>query len=99
MKKHFITGLVILLPLAITIAVVGMIMNFLTQPFVGMVSDVFEKFSFYTKYRAFLRFGLQIVLLFGLFFTTVLLGFLARLMIFKSLLSVYDKILHRIPII
>ena len=49
MKKHFITGLVILLPLAITIAVVGMIMNFLTQPFVGMASDLFEKFSFYAK--------------------------------------------------
>ncbi|AAF39516.1 DUF502 domain-containing protein [Chlamydia trachomatis] len=99
MKKHFITGLVILLPLAITIAVVGMIMNFLTQPFVGMASDLFEKFSFYAKYKSVLRFVLQIVLLFGLFFTTVLLGFLARLMIFKSLLSVYDKILHRIPII
>ncbi|AAF38111.1 hypothetical protein CpB0527 [Chlamydia pneumoniae TW-183] len=99
MKKYFITGLVILLPLAITIAIVTMIMNFLTQPFVGLASEFFEKFSFYTKHRALLKFVLQIILLFGLFFATVLLGFLTRIMIFKSLLSIYDKILHRIPII
>lgn len=99
MRKHFITGLIILLPLAITVAVVGMIMNFLTQPFVGLVSGVFERISFYSRHKALLKFFLQIILLFGLFFATVLLGFLARLMVFKSLLSVYDKLLHRIPII
>ncbi|ANH78299.1 DUF502 domain-containing protein [Candidatus Chlamydia sanziniae] len=99
MKKHFITGLIILLPLAITVAIVGMIINFLTQPFVGLASGFFEKISFYSKHRTFLKFVLQIILLFGLFFATVLLGFLTRLMIFKSLLSIYDKILHRIPII
>ncbi|WP_139414186.1 DUF502 domain-containing protein [Chlamydia abortus] len=99
MKKYFITGMVILLPLAITLAVVGMIMNFLTQPFVGLVSGFFERISFYSKHKALLKFVLQIILLFGLFFATVLLGFLARLMIFKSLLSIYDKILHKIPII
>lgn len=99
MKKYFITGLVILLPLAITLAIVGMIINFLTQPFVGLVSDFFERISFYSKHKALLKIVLQIILLFGLFFATVLLGFLARLMIFKSLLSIYDKVLHRIPII
>ncbi|EPP35444.1 hypothetical protein CP10139811_1002 [Chlamydia ibidis] len=99
MRKHFITGLIILLPLAITVAIVGMIINFLTQPFVGLVSGFLEPISFYAKHRAFLTFVLQIILLFGLFFATVLLGFLARLMIFKSLLSIYDRILHRIPII
>ncbi|WP_201456748.1 DUF502 domain-containing protein [Chlamydia sp. 17-3921] len=99
MRKHFITGLVILLPLAITIAIVGMIVNFLTQPFVGFASSFFENISFYSKHRALLKFVLQIILLFGIFFATVLLGFLTRLMIFKSVLSIYDKILHRIPII
>ncbi len=99
MRKHFITGLVILLPLAITLVVVGMIINFLTQPFVGLVSDLCERFSFYAKHKGYLKIVLQIILLFGLFFATVLLGFLTRLMVFKSLLSVYDKVLHRIPII
>lgn len=99
MRKYFITGLIILLPLAITIAVVGMIVNFLTQPFVGFASSFFENLSFYSKHRALLKFVLQIILLFGIFFATVLLGFLARLMIFKSVLSIYDKVLHHIPII
>lgn len=100
MRKYFITGLIILLPLAITLAIVGMIVNFLTQPFLGLVSGLFERsIPFYAEYRPFLKFILQIILLFGLFFATVLLGFLARLMIFKSMLSIYDRVLHRIPII
>lgn len=99
MKKYFITGLIILLPLAITLAIVGMIVNFLTQPFLGFISGLFESIPFYAEYRPFLKFILQIILLFGLFFATVLLGFLARLMIFKSMLSIYDRVLHRIPII
>lgn len=99
MKKYFITGLIILLPLAITIAFVGIIVNFLTQPFMGLLSEFFENVPLYTKYRGVMRFSLQIFLLFGLFFLTVLLGFLTRVVIFKSILSIYDRVLHRIPII
>lgn len=99
MRKYFITGLVILLPLAVTAVFVGMILNFLTQPFLGLASGFFEKFSVYVEHRALLQFVLQVLLLCGLFFFTVLLGFLTQLMVFKSLLSLYDRILHRIPII
>ncbi|MEG0037038.1 MAG: DUF502 domain-containing protein [Victivallaceae bacterium] len=99
MKKYFITGLIILLPLAVTVVFIGFILNFLTQPFVSLVSGFFEKFPLYAHNRALLGFVLQIVLLFGLFFFTVLLGFLTQLMVFKSLLSIYDRVLHRIPII
>jgi len=99
MKKHFITGLVILLPLAVTIVIVVFIINFLTQPFIGF----FEKFlvdePWFTKYEALIHFGLQVLLLITLFFATVLLGVLARLVIFKSFLSIYDYLLHRIPVI
>ena len=35
MKKYFITGLVILLPLAVTLAVIVFIFNLLTEPFAG----------------------------------------------------------------
>jgi uncharacterized membrane protein len=99
MKKYFITGLVILLPLAVTIVLLGFIINILTRPFVGFIEQFLVGLPLFEKYRAAIHIILQIILLFGLFFFTVLLGFLARVVVFKSLLSVYDYVLHRIPII
>lgn len=99
MKKYFITGLVILLPLAVTIVLIAFIVNILTQPFVGFFEQFLVHVPGYGKYRAAIHVILQIILLFGLFFFTVLLGFLARVVVFKSFLSFYDYILHRIPII
>ena len=99
MKKHFITGLVILLPLAVTIVLVAFIINILTQPFVGLIEQFLVGWKWYDQYRSAVHIILQIFLLFALFLFTVLLGFLARIVVFKSLLSVYDYILHRIPII
>ncbi|MCH9626671.1 MAG: hypothetical protein S4CHLAM2_02990 [Chlamydiales bacterium] len=99
MKKYFITGLVILLPLAVTIVLVAFIINLLTKPFVGFIEQFLVGIPFFDKYSAAIHIILQIILLFGLFFFTVLLGFLARVVVFKSLLSVYDYVLHRIPII
>ncbi len=99
MKRYFITGLVILLPLAVTIALVTFIINFLTQPFVGVIEQFLEGQDWYMKYRGLVHVLLQFLLLFTIFFFTVLLGFLARVVVFKSFLSLYDYILHRIPII
>lgn len=99
MKKYFVTGLVILLPLAVTFFLVFFIINFLTEPFVGFIEQFLENKLWYIHYRRTIHFFLQIVLLFGFFFFTVLLGFLARIVVFKSLLSIYDYFLHRIPVI
>lgn len=99
MKKHFITGLIILLPLAMTILIVVFIINFLTQPFVGFFEKFLVNESWFLKYEVLIHFSLQILLLLFLFFATVFLGMLTRLVIFKSLLSIYDYLLHRIPII
>lgn len=99
MKKYFITGLIILLPLAVTIGLVAFIINLLTQPFVNFIDSFLTGITWYDKYATFIRFLLQILLIFGIFFFTVLLGFLARVMVFRSLLTFYDYILHRIPVI
>ena len=45
MKKHFITGLVILLPLTVTVLVLGFLIRFLTQPFVGLVSSFLQQLN------------------------------------------------------
>lgn len=99
MKKHFLTGLVILLPLAVTIAIVAFVINFLTDPFVHLIEHFLKSAPWYQSYSSVVHFALQILLVIFIFFFTVALGFLGRLIVFKSFISFYDYIIHRIPFI
>lgn len=105
MKKYFITGLVILLPLAVTIAIVIFVVNFLTQPFIGLVSNFLSEINYINRDFLFLkpeqviRYGSQLLILICLFLFTLFLGMLARWFFIKSIISLSDKILHRIPIV
>lgn len=105
MKKNFITGLVILLPLVITIAVLIFLINFLTEPFMGMVSGILSKFHIVNQGFLFfspeqlLRYGSKVVILILLFVCTVSLGIIARWFFIHTLFRLGDKILHRIPIV
>lgn len=105
MKRYFITGLVILLPLAVTIAVVVFIMNFLTEPFIGIVENFLKGFEWrQTKLsdvipHNVIHYGAQIIILIALFLFTIILGFLARWFFIRYLIKLSDKILHRIPLV
>lgn len=105
MKKYFITGLVILLPLAVTIAIVVFIVNFLTKPFIGIVSEFLKDFGilnkgfFFLTHEQVVLYGSKLLILICLFLFTLLLGVIARWFFFKALLNLSDKILHRIPLV
>jgi uncharacterized membrane protein len=105
MKKHFITGLVILLPLVVTIAVVIFLVNFLTQPFIGAVSALLAKLHVINKGFLFLtpdqlvRYGSKVIILILLFLFTIGLGMITRWFLVNTLFRLGDKILHRIPIV
>lgn len=99
LKTLFITGLVILLPLALTLAIVVFVVNFLTKPFLILFSSAIEKLPGFEAYPALIHLGLQILIIFFLFAFIVLLGFLAKLLLFKSLLRLNDFLIHRIPFI
>jgi len=105
LKKYFFTGLAILLPLAITIAIVIFIVNFLTKPFMGIVTKLLSHtplqnigFTFLPSEQL-IRHGSQLLILIGLFFTTLLLGVIARWFIFRAFFRISDRILHRIPFV
>ncbi|MEM7175878.1 MAG: DUF502 domain-containing protein [Chlamydiota bacterium] len=105
MKKYFVTGLVILLPLAVTIAIVVFIVNFLTKPFIGVVSSFLREFQILNKgflllsQEQIVTYLSQLLILICLFLFTLLLGLIARWFFFKALLSLSDKLLHKIPLI
>ncbi len=105
MKRYFLTGLAILLPLALTLAIISFIFNFLTDPFVGVVRDIFDYFGLLeVNFYFFSASNLQtlvgkILILILLFFFTVSLGVVARWFFFRFLLKWWDSVLHRIPFV
>ncbi len=105
MKRYFITGLVILLPLALTIAIVAFIFNLLTEPFAGIVNAILGHYGLLENGFLWLsaaqlqHFVSQVLILILLFFFTIGLGFVARWFFFHYLLRFWDYVLHRIPLI
>lgn len=104
-KKSFFAGLVILLPVALTVAIVLFIFNFLTEPFIGVVEGILQHYgavngarSFWTSPQ-FIRIIAKILVLLFLFALTVGLGILARWFLLHKILEVSEKLVHRIPLI
>lgn len=105
MRRYFVTGLALLLPLALTIAIVIFIVNLFTNPFIGVVGNVLSQlglfdtgFLFLTAKQTQLYFSrfIILVLLFGF---TVLLGILTRWMIVNYFIRLGEYVFHRIPIV
>jgi uncharacterized membrane protein len=105
MKKYFITGLVILLPLALTLVIVIFMVNLLTDPFVEIVQSFLDHYGLLEQDFLFLSSEQiqyvvsQLLILTSLFFLTVGLGFLARLFFFHYVIKAWDYIIHQIPFI
>ncbi len=105
MKKYFITGLVILLPLAVTVTLIVFIVNFLTKPFVGFFVnflkdlDMLNKGFFFLSPENVVLYGSKLLILICLFLFTLLLGMIARWFFFRALINLSDRLLHRIPLV
>jgi len=105
MKKYFVTGLVILLPLALTFVVVMFLINLLTGPFVGIVSEIFKHYGLFEKGILFLsaaqvnQIASQMLILTLIFFATVLLGMIAKWFFIHYLLRLNDYIFQKIPVV
>jgi uncharacterized membrane protein len=105
MKKHFITGLVILLPLALTITILVFIFNLLTVPFLGIVKFFFTHYHLFTEGFLFLsstqiqNLVARFLILTSLFFLAVGLGFIGRWFFFKTMITFAEYLVERIPLV
>lgn len=97
MKKYFLTGLVTLLPLAVTIWVVRFVVNFLTKPFIGVVSFITHKLPITSP--ELIKTVSQILILIALIVFTFFLGLVARKFFFNQIIRLSDRILGRIPLV
>lgn len=104
-KAYFITGLVILLPLAFTLAIVIFLFNLLTEPFVGIMKSILGHYNLLDSGFLFLsadqvqKVISQIIILVLLFFVTVSLGLIARWFFFHYLVRIWELVLAKIPFI
>lgn len=97
MKKYFITGLVTLLPLAVTVWVVRFVVNFLTRPFAGIAEAITKRLPPGSQY--YVQLSSQILILIALFLFILLLGLIARRWFFGNLIRLGDKLLIAIPFV
>lgn len=96
-KKYLITGLVILLPLALTLMILFFLVDFFTSPFVHIVEKfIFAKAALPNSLVIFISRILALILL-AVFI--LLLGIVARWFIIKNIISGTNSILSRIPLI
>ena len=105
MKKYFITGLVILLPLVLTIGVIVFLINLLTAPFMGFVKDILEEMSLVKDGFWFLSghqlslYGGKILVIITLLLFTIFLGIIGRWFFIHWFFRIGDSILHKIPVV
>lgn len=102
MKKYFITGLVILLPVTLTLAIVIWIFNLLTEPFAEFFRAILTYYGLVDKgfwSATVQKYFTQLIILFLLFFFTVGLGLLARWFFVYYLIDFWEHILKKIPFV
>lgn len=105
MKKYFITGLVVLLPVTLTLIVVIFIFNLLTEPFLGLSKSILRNFDLLNTGFLFLsaeqlqNFISQVMVLLVLFGFTLLLGVLARWFFIHYMIKFWETIVHQIPLV
>ncbi len=102
MKKHFITGLALLLPLVLTVIIILFLFNLFTRPLVPIVSILFHHLEkiLGLDIPSFLNlFISQIFALIFLCFFILLLGFIAQWFFIRHLFNWGSLILSKIPLI
>lgn len=105
MKKYFVTGIVILLPLTLTFAVLNFVFNILTEPFLGITKTLLARydllgstFLFFSPDQT-LTLASQVLILILLFLSTLLLGVIARWFLIYYLIRTWEYIIHKIPLV
>jgi len=104
MKKSFITGLAIILPLIMTVALLIFTVNLLTRPFINGIEeflsqmDILSRGFLFLSHEQVLHYLSKMLILLLLFSVTILLGFLTRWVVVHSFLNIGSRILHKIPL-
>jgi uncharacterized membrane protein len=98
MKKIFITGLVTLLPLALTLLVLLFVFNLLTGPFVEVMNSILDYYGVIgVKYW---QYPVSRLIILGLLIAfTILLGAFGRWYFVHSFIKFWENLVYQIPFV
>lgn len=100
MKKYFLTGLAVLLPITLTIMLIVFVFNLLTEPFAGLIKSILSYYHILEKTPEKLQQLIsQIIILVVLFFFTIFLGIVGQWLLFNYILRATEKLVQSIPFI
>lgn len=104
MKKSFSTGLIILLPFALSIWVLSYLFDLFTNPLYHLIEKLlilYEKNQgmILVQHDTFVSFVSRVAALILTFFFIVVLGYLGRKFFFHSLMKATNKLIFKIPIV
>lgn len=103
MRKYFTTGLIILLPVTLTLLFVMFIVNLLTKPFLGIVQAILHHYNllttpFFGHPQVVLIISKILILLF-LFVVVLFVGIVGRWLFIRYLFRFGDALLHKLPLV
>lgn len=99
-RKYFLTGLAVLLPVTLTILIVIFVFNLLTAPFAGMIKGALSYHHLLQKTPEKLQELLsQLIILVLLFFFTIFLGMIGRWLLIRYIIRFSERLVQRIPFI
>jgi uncharacterized membrane protein len=104
MRKYLITGIVILLPITLSLLIFIWLIDLLTEPFIKIAQHVLLQINpswdfTLANHSLMTTVVSRILVILFLFFVTLSLGFLARKYFFSFLIRLTNKLFLRIPII
>ena len=105
MKKHFLTGFALLLPLLITLWIVSFVFDVLTKPFMGLMTHLLETFQVshqnvrLLQSKEIILYASRVLSLIFLFGLILAVGWLTQWYLIHRFISFGDQILHRIPMV
>jgi len=101
MKKTFFSGLAILLPIAVTIAIIVWLIDFITKPFVGIIEKYLEQgltgYLDVVQHKTLILAVSRVGAIIALFIIIVILGFLGRRFFFSYLIRKIQLLFEKIP--
>lgn len=103
MKKNLLSGLALLLPLAVTVFIFVFLVDLLTTPFLEHVKDIIKFFSQsyvdFDKHSTFLILLSRVLILITLFVGIIILGFLGKRIFFHYIMKTFHYWMMKIPLI
>jgi len=102
MKKYFIAGLIILLPLSVTLMLFVYFVDLFTTPFLSKMLSILTGYKIYLPFlqnQTITVIIARILIIFFLIIFIILLGAITRWFLFNYLMNITNKILSKIPFV